>query len=136
MEDSYTIGKVARMAGVGAETIRFYEKRGLLESPRRSESGYRLYDGAIIDRIRFIRSARDLGFSLDEILVLLLGLKKQPESCGRVNELLQRKKQEIEQNLQRLEQARNTLDCLIPACPGNGSCSVCTVVRPLPQQED
>ena len=59
-----TIGQVAKLAGVGVETIRFYEREGLLTKPKRKESGYRMFDAEVVNRIRFIKSVKELGFSL------------------------------------------------------------------------
>ena len=66
-----TIGQVAKLAGVGIETIRFYEREGILKEPPRRESGYRIYDSEIIGRLRFIKRAQELGFSLKEISEML-----------------------------------------------------------------
>ena len=68
---SFTIGQVAKHAGVGVETVRFYERKGLLEEPERKASGYRQFDEKVVDRIRFIRRAKELGFTLKEIKELL-----------------------------------------------------------------
>ena len=79
-----TIGQVAREAGVGVETVRFYEREGLIEEPSRRASGYRQFDEAVVDRLRFIREAKELGFTLNEIKELL-SLKLDPaSSCGDV----------------------------------------------------
>ena len=77
--DTLTIGKVAREAGVGVETIRFYEREGLLESPDRRPSGYRQYEPEAIARLRFIKQAQRLGFTLREIKELL-ALKLDPDA--------------------------------------------------------
>src|SRR5436305_1691974 len=70
--DTLSIGQVARRAGVGVETVRFYEREGLLDEPARRQSGYRQYAGDAIDRLRFIRRAKELGFTLREIKGLLV----------------------------------------------------------------
>ena len=69
--EKLTIGRVASQAGVGIDTVRFYERRGLLPEPERTASGYRIYTVETIDRLNFIRRAKDLGFSLEEISTLL-----------------------------------------------------------------
>ncbi|MCH8048022.1 MAG: MerR family transcriptional regulator, partial [Planctomycetes bacterium] len=69
--NSLTIGQLARRAEVGVETVRFYEREGLLEEPARRPSGYRQYDEGVVDRLRFIRRAKQLGFTLKEIRELL-----------------------------------------------------------------
>ena len=68
---SLTIGQLARNGGVGVETVRFYERKGLLAEPDRRPSGYRQYDEDVVDRLRFIRRAKELGFTLNEIKELL-----------------------------------------------------------------
>lgn len=70
-EEIFTIGKVARMSGVGIETIRFYEREGLIPEPPRRDSGYRQYPPATIERVHFVKRAKDLGFTLAEIKELL-----------------------------------------------------------------
>jgi DNA-binding transcriptional MerR regulator len=80
---SLSIGKVARRAGIGVETIRFYEREGLLAAPARRDSGYRLYPERVIGRIRFIRRAKELGFSLKEIKELLQ-LKRNSSRPARI----------------------------------------------------
>src|ERR687885_2847805 len=76
-----TIGQIARRAGVGVETVRFYERQGLLEEPARKESGYRQYAEEVVARLRFIRRAKRLGFSLKEITDLL-ALRLDPEATA------------------------------------------------------
>ena len=82
---SLSIGKVARRAGIGVETIRFYEREGLLAPPARKASGYRIYSEQVLSRIQFIRHAKDLGFSLREIKELLQ-LKENTSPCDDVCE--------------------------------------------------
>src|SRR5438445_10622353 len=79
-----TIGQLARRAGVGIETVRFYERQGLLEEPARKESGYRQYQEDVVARLRFIKRAKELGFSLREIMELL-SLRVDPTTrCAEV----------------------------------------------------
>src|ERR1700738_3595298 len=83
---SLSIGKVARRAGIGVETIRFYEREGLLAAPARRDSGYRLYPERVIGRIRFIRRAKELGFSLKEIKELLQLKRNSSSTCEDIRE--------------------------------------------------
>src|SRR6266478_745717 len=83
---SLSIGKVARRAGIGVETIRFYEREGLLAAPARRDSGYRLYTERVIGRIRFIRRAKELGFSLKEIKELLQLRRNASSTCEDIRE--------------------------------------------------
>lgn len=89
--ESLTIGRAARLAGAGVETIRFYEREGLLEKPPHRESGYRQYPKEIISRLRFIKRAKKLGFTLKEIKELL-ALRNEPETAceDRIKPLLRR----------------------------------------------
>jgi MerR family mercuric resistance operon transcriptional regulator len=83
------IGKVARATGLSVDTIRFYEKEGLLREPERSEGGFRLYSARDIENLHFIHKAQELGFSLAEIRELLLVQDERTESCTHVRDLIQ-----------------------------------------------
>src|SRR6185436_5745623 len=89
-----TIGQVAKLAGVGVETIRFYEREGLLNKPKRKQSGYRLFGPEVVRRIRFIKSVKELGFSLKEIRELLF---LRVDSKGTAAEVKKRVDSKIEQ---------------------------------------
>ncbi|WP_456431876.1 MerR family transcriptional regulator [Thermosulfuriphilus sp.] len=98
-----TIGKVAKLAGVGVETIRFYERKGLISRPPRGISGYREYSLETISRIRFIKRAQAVGFSLKEIKELL-ELREAPETnCQDIRQRTWSKIQEIEEKIARLQ---------------------------------
>jgi Hg(II)-responsive transcriptional regulator len=123
-----TIGKLARAAEVGVDTVRFYERAGLLKKPPRSASGYRLYDTADAARLRFIRRAKALGFSLDEIVELL----KLNDGGGRrsaVRMLAERRLAEIEQKLVDFGRMRDTLRGLVHRCHGEGSLEGCPIIE-------
>ena len=85
--ESITIGKVAKGAAVGVETVRFYEREGLIERPPRRDSGYRAYPAGTVDRVRFIKRAKELGFSLKEIKELMALRIAPGATCGQVNAL-------------------------------------------------
>ena len=127
-----TIGTAARKAGVGVETIRFYERRGLIEQPRRpSGNGFRVYPEQSIQRIRFIRQAQDLGFSLKEIEVLL-SLRADPTTdCADVRERAQTKLEEVNNKIARLAAIQSALKSLIDACPGQGAVRSCSILEAL-----
>jgi DNA-binding transcriptional MerR regulator len=131
MDDSYTIGTVARLAEVGTETIRFYERKGLVESPPRNGSGYRVYNADIVERIRFIRDARALGFSLAQVQVLLQGQDKEAGTCRTIKQLLLDKAREIEEQQRKIAVARDVLEKLIDDCPSDAGCSICRVALPI-----
>jgi len=122
-----TIGKLASAADVGVDTVRFYERAGLLKKPARTASGYRLYNAADAARLRFIRRAKALGFSLDEIVELL----KLNDGGGRrsaVRALAQRRLAEIEQKLVDFSRMRDTLRRLVHKCHGDGSLEGCPII--------
>ena len=127
-----TIGTAARKAGVGVETIRFYERRGLIEQPPRpSGNGFRVYPEQSIQRIRFIRQAQDLGFSLKEIEVLL-SLRTDPTTdCADVRERAQTKLEEVNNKIARLAAIQSALKSLIDACPGQGAVRSCSILEAL-----
>lgn len=127
-----TIGKIAQKAGVGVETIRFYERRGLVERPTRPRiGGYRFYDDEIIERIRFIRQAQELGFSLREIAELL-SLRADPGAdCGDVRTQAVIKREEVSRKIVQLERIRAALDQLVASCPGGGALRACTIMDAL-----
>lgn len=111
-----TIGQVARRAGVEVDTIRFYERRGLLEEPPRSDSGYRLYSDEAVERLQFIRRAKDLGFTLNEIDDLLPLLAAPTTPTTKLREQAQSKLENIDAKLRALERMRDTLLELVQAC--------------------
>lgn len=127
-----TIGRVAERAGVGVETIRFYERRGLIQQPARPRSGgYRSYDVDIVERIRFIRQAQQLGFSLREIAELL-SLRADPGAdCADVRAQAVARRMEVERKIAQLQHIRSALDELIATCPGGGALRACTIIDAL-----
>jgi DNA-binding transcriptional MerR regulator/copper chaperone CopZ len=132
MATGLTIGRAAILAGVGVETIRFYERRGLIKQPPRPRNGgFRCYDDAVVDRIRFIRQAQELGFSLREIRNLL-SLRADPAAdCGDVRKQALVKREEVNRKIVQLQQIRIALDELIASCPGGGALRACTIIDAL-----
>jgi MerR family mercuric resistance operon transcriptional regulator len=126
-----TSGQLAEGAGVGIETIRYYERKGLLPPPARSRSGYRRFPAEAVDRLRFIRQAQYLGFSLKEIQELL-SLRIDPKaSCSEVRQRAQAKIGEIEQRLRGLQRIREVLWKLSEACGGRGPITACPILEAL-----
>lgn len=116
-------GELAKRAGVNVETLRFYERRGLLPEPPRRKSGYREYPEESIARIRFIKRAQELGFSLDEIQELL-GLRVNAETpCVGVKDFTEKKIQNVQQKIADLKVIERALKTMAAACPGQGSVS-------------
>jgi len=111
-----TIGTLAKTAGTKAETIRFYEQEGLLPPPARSSANYRLYDTDSVRRLVFIRRARELGFALETIR-MLLKLADQPDhSCGDIDALVSRQLAEVERKISELACLRDELVRLRDRC--------------------
>jgi len=126
-----TSGQLAERSGVGLETIRYYERKGLLPPPARSRSGYRQFAAEAVDRLRFIRQAQHLGFSLKEIQELL-SLRIDPNaSCSEVRQRAQAKIGEIEQRLRGLQRMRKVLWRLTEACEGRGPTTTCPILEAL-----
>ena len=127
-----TIGKAAKQAGVGVETIRFYERKGLIaQPPKPAVGGFRDYPGETLARIRFIREAQELGFSLHEIAELL-SLRADPKAdCGAVQRRAEAKLAEVGKKIERLEEIGAALGSLIDACPGKGALGACSIIEAL-----
>lgn len=129
-----TIGQVARRSGLGIETVRFYERNGLIEEPPRRASGYRQYGEDVVTRLRFIRRAKELGFSLREIKELL-SLRLQPETtCAHVKNRAEVKIADIEEKIQSLLRMKAALVKLTAACSGEGPVSECPILEALDQE--
>ena len=122
---------MANRAGVGVETIRFYEREGLIEEPARRDSGYRIYPADTVDRLRFIKRAKELGFSLKEIKELM-GLRLAPgATCGQVKRRAEAKIGDIEDKIRSLQRMKQALQKLTAACGGKGSTSECPILDAL-----
>ena len=130
-----SIGQVARLAGVGVETVRFYEREGLLEEPPRRASGYRQYSEEVVKRIGFIKRAKELGFSLKEITELLLLRMDAQTSCDEVKQRTEAKIAEVERKLVELQRMRQALLQVAALCTGEGPASACPMLDALDQQE-
>jgi DNA-binding transcriptional MerR regulator len=103
------IGEVAKASGVGIETLRFYEKSGLLDQPSRTESGYRLYDTEVLDRLDFIKRAQVLGFSLDEIKRVIADRRAGQSPCAEVREIVRHRLAELDTRMREMKRYRNEL---------------------------
>ncbi len=127
-----TISKIAKEAGVGVETVRFYERKGLVQQPPKpSTGGYRIYPAETVERIRFIRQAQELGFSLREIEELL-SLRMAPSTdCADVRERAQTKLNEVKHKIAQMKRIQAALEQLIAACPGQGTLQVCSIIEAI-----
>jgi MerR family copper efflux transcriptional regulator len=121
MKNGMTIGELAADASVGIETIRYYERERLLPNPRRTTSNYRLYDESALGRLHFIRNAKDLGFTLDEIRRLLRMSEDAHADAGDFHSLAKEKIGWIDERIQRMQHMRDILERAVEACPGHGA---------------
>jgi Hg(II)-responsive transcriptional regulator len=110
------ISEAAEAAGVNVETLRYYERRGLLAQPRRPAEGYRVYSDDTVQIVRFVKQAQDLGFSLDEIKELIRLRGTTPAGRERVREVAERKLTELERKMAQLRAMHATLRRLVAAC--------------------
>jgi MerR family copper efflux transcriptional regulator len=133
--DNMRIGQVARASGIGVETIRFYEREGLMESPARSRAGYRHYPPAAVARLRFIHQAKELGFSLREIKELLSLRLSANRSCGEVKARAERKIEDVDRRIAQLKRMKGALTRLTAACAGRGPTSECPILEALESEE-
>ena len=130
-----TIGQVAHRAGIGVETVRFYERRGLIEEPPRTVSGYRQYHEDVVARLRFIRRAKELGFSLKEIAELF-SLRVDPDTtCANVKRRAENKITTIEEKIRSLQGIQRALTQLVALCSGSGPTSDCPILEALDRKE-
>ena len=129
-----TIGQLARRAGVGVETIRFYERQGLLQEPPRKASGYRQYPEETVARVRFIRHAKQLGFSLREIGELLALRVDPAKSCADVKARAEGKMKDIDVRIGELRKMKRALQRLAAECSGRGPTSDCPILEHLEQE--
>ena len=132
--DTLGIGQLAKRGGVGIDTVRYYERNGLLTPRTRLASGYRRYGGIELARLRFIRRAQGLGFTLKEIKQLL-ALSAQRD-VGRVKRSAQTKLAGVKARIDALERVRDGLAKLIAACPGHGRATDCPILRALTDEDE
>jgi DNA-binding transcriptional MerR regulator/copper chaperone CopZ len=130
--ENMTIGTVARQAGVGVETIRFYERRGLVRQPAKpSGTGQRRYAPETVQRIRFIRQAQHLGFVLREIHELLSLQANPAADCSDVRGRALAKIEEVNRRVAQLAEIRSALVRLLAACPGSGALGACSILEAM-----
>lgn len=132
-EHSYTIGTLARAAGINVETVRYYSRRGLLTPPPKPVGGVRRYPPDTIDRLRFIKRAKQLGFTLTEIRELLA---ISVGNCQDVRARAERKRAQIEAQLRDLNALKKTLDRLIVSCRGARQSPPCPIIAALTDNRD
>ncbi|HHB11982.1 MAG TPA: MerR family transcriptional regulator [Chromatiales bacterium] len=138
MNDSSTlsIGRLSRATGVGVETLRYYERRGLLQPEGRTAAGYRRYRPEAVRRLRFIRRAQALGFSLEEIRELLRLSDDPGADAARVKSLTREKIADIQRRIRDLERMKQSLEVLAERCPGHGPTATCPILEALTGEDD
>jgi Cd(II)/Pb(II)-responsive transcriptional regulator len=125
------IGELARISRMSVETLRFYEQKGLLPPPKRSEGNYRVYDKAHLERLRFIRHCRNLDMSLDETRALLKFVDTPQEDCGEVNTLLEEHIRHVSERIRELRFMERQLKALRQQCAKTGSTEKCAILATL-----
>ena len=126
-----TIGKLAKKTKISIDSIRFYERRGLLTEPLRTESNYRIYPAEAADQLRFIKKAQSLGFSLDEIKELLTLQHDPGASKADVKSKTENKIKDIREKIQHLTRMLQALEQLSGTCDGHGPIEECPILESL-----
>lgn len=103
------IGEVAKLSGIGIEALRFYERSGLLGRPGRTQSGYRMYDPEVLERLDFIKRAQVLGFSLDEIKQIIAEKQAGESPCSKVCEIVRNRLDELDERMRQMRRYRKEL---------------------------
>ena len=129
MSSTLTIGRVAEAAGINVETIRFYQRLGLLDEPERPSGGVRRYGVEFVARLRFIKRAKQLGFSLAEVQRLLV--LEDPQSCGKARSLAAEKLALVENRIADLERMRSVLTDLVARCDVRRGKVACPIIATL-----
>ena len=133
--NNLTIGQLAKNAEVNIETVRYYERRGLIPKPPRPRSGYRQYSHDIVIRIQFIKRGKELGFSLKEISELLSLRIDSDTTCSDVKKLAEIKIADVEEKIRVLQSIKKALTKLVALCSGQGPTGVCPILEALETKE-
>lgn len=128
-------GEVAKAAGVNVETLRYYERRGILEQPGRAQSGYRAYPEEAVRVVRFVKRAQELGFTLEEIEELLALRGDEGRTCGEVRTAAAAKIERIERKLSQLRAMKRALAVLVDSCVDGASVRECPILEALDDRE-
>lgn len=131
MDASFTIGTLARRGGVGVQTVLYYERRGLLPPIGRRGSGYRLYDEGSLKRLRFIRRAKELGFTLKECGELLALSIDSSVECAVVRDRAEAKLMDVRYRIKSLEAVKVVLEELVGACEKRGDDEECPILKSM-----
>ena len=123
-----TISKLAKAAGINIETVRYYERRNLIEQPAKPEHGFRKYPQTTLERILFIKRAQELGFTLDEVTSLLI---LSVSSCGEVQDLAEQKLDTVRAKIEDLQHLQIVLNNLVIQCQNNPDQTHCPIIESL-----
>jgi Cu(I)-responsive transcriptional regulator len=126
----YGIGELARVTGTKVQTIRFYEAQGLLRPPARTHGNQRRYAQQDLDRLKFIRHARELGFSLDDVRSLLQLAAHPERPCAEADAIAKAQLQEVDRKIARLKSLRRALTAMVNACQ-HGEVRTCQIIETL-----
>lgn len=128
------IGELAKRAGTAIDTVRFYEREGLLPQPQRQASGYRNYEASDVARLSFIRRAKALGFTLAEIRELLALSGRREDDMAGLKVAATEKLADVESKLGELGRIRDGLQALVASCPGHGALDACPILNALAEE--
>ena len=133
--DTIRIGRLAELSRVSIDTVRYYERAGLLPEPARRASGYREYSHSDVERLRFVRRSKQLGFSLNEIADLLSLTDDRHSDMKGVKTKAEERLEQVEIKITELQRVKRGLKKLITACPGHGELDRCPIVAALNGKE-
>ena len=129
--EGFTTAQLANEGGVNVETIRYYERHGLLPKPPRTPSGYRVFSEDAVTRLRFIKRSQELGFSLKEVKELLTLRVRQGSGCADVRRRAEAKIADVDEKVRHLLEIKKALVRLTDTCSGRGPISTCTILQIL-----
>ena len=129
------IGQVAKQTGVTVETVRFYEKQGLIAAPRRTDAGYRQYPLETVKRVQFVQRAKEVGFTLKDIGELLALRQTPGTSCADIKLHATHKMKEVDQKIHDLKRIRDALGRMLLKCSGSGDLNECPILEELELDE-
>ena len=132
----FSIGEMAKRAGVGIDTVRYYERTHLLPAANRLASGYRQYDSTDVQRLSFIRHAKELGFTLDEIRELLALSTDRERGVRGVKTSAEAQLADLDHRIREMQRVRRGLQRLIASCPGQGTLEQCPILGALTRKEN
>jgi MerR family transcriptional regulator, copper efflux regulator len=129
------ISQLAKRAGVSIDTVRYYERHDILPLPKRQASGYRQYGEQDVARLRFVRRAKGLGFTLVEIRELLALSSRREDDMAGLKSTATEKLADVERKLAELERIRDGLKALVASCPGHGALETCQILAALAEED-